>query len=521
MALALKLLILEDNPDDAEVLLHELHRSGYAPDWERVETESDFRASLNDEIDLIVADYSLPAFGAVRALHILQEGNIDIPLIVVTGTVTEQVVVECLKLGASDYLLKDRLTRLGGAIKRAIEERQLREEKRAADEALRRHAAKLEQRVAERTAELQRAKDSVEVILNHTSDAIVLISNAGFIQRVNPAFERLFGYQADKVLDVPLMTLADDENQSVLAAAIETAHRVQEPGRVEITVQRRDETTFVADIALAVMADRNAFAGIVCSIRDISARKRIEEGLRQALEKERELSDLKSRFSSMVSHEFRTPLSVILSSSDLLRSYSDRMTPERRDQQLESIQQQVRRLVTMLDDILALGKAQTVGLDFTPVPIDVRDFCEDIVVELRPTATTHQFHFDASGDCYDTFADVKLLRQAITNLLSNAIKYSPEGSSVYIRLSCEHEHILIKIQDEGSGISQEDQQHLFEAFFRAKNVLSIPGSGLGLPIVKRAIEAHGGAIVCESKLDQGTTFTLSLPLVPSDTPATD
>ncbi|MFN8448449.1 MAG: ATP-binding protein [Anaerolineae bacterium] len=312
--------------------------------------------------------------------------------------------------------------------------------------------------------------------------------------------------------------MADAENQSVLVEAFRTALETKEPGRVELEMKRRDGTSFVADVAFAVMADnQNAYVGIVCSIRDVSERKRIEEGLRQALERERELNDLKSRFSSMVSHEFRTPLSVILSSSDLLRSYSDRMTPERRDQQLESIQQQVRRLANMLDDILALGKAQSVGLDLSLVPVNVRRFCEDIVTELRPTAASHTFHFEARNDCYDTYADLKLLRQAVTNLLSNAVKYSPEGSTVYTRLNCDGEQIHIEIEDEGSGISKEDQQHLFEAFFRAKNVLAIPGSGLGLSIVKQAIEAHGGSITCDSEIGEGTTFTLQLPITHEDT----
>ncbi len=518
MATRLKVLLVEDNPDDAELLLYELRRAGYEPEYERVETEADFRAHLQDTIDLIVADYSLPGFGAIRALRILNEGGIDIPLIVVTGTVTEQVVVECLQLGASDYLLKDRLVRLGGAVKHALDEHRLREEKRQADEALRRYAAELEQRVDERTAELQRAKDSVEIILNHTSDAIAMTSNQGLIQRVNPAFERKFGYQIDELLNLPLRNMADTENQSVLVEAFRTALETKEPGRVELEMKRRDGTSFVADVAFAVMADnQNAYVGIVCSIRDVSERKRIEEGLRQALERERELNDLKSRFSSMVSHEFRTPLSVILSSSDLLRSYSDRMTPERRDQQLESIQQQVRRLANMLDDILALGKAQSVGLDLSLVPVNVRRFCEDIVTELRPTAASHTFHFEARNDCYDTYADLKLLRQAVTNLLSNAVKYSPEGSTVYTRLNCDGEQIHIEIEDEGSGISKEDQQHLFEAFFRAKNVLAIPGSGLGLSIVKQAIEAHGGSITCDSEIGEGTKFTLLLPITHEDT----
>lgn len=513
MSTPLNVLLIEDNEDDAELLLYELNRSGFAYQWHRIDSEQDYRNRLHeDSIDLIVADYSLPEFSAIRALRILQEEHIDIPLIVVTGTVTEQVVVECLKLGASDYLLKDRLTRLGGAVTHALEEKRLRDEKRKADEALRQYAAELELRVVERTAELQSAKESVEAILNHTSDAIVLTSESGIIQRVNPSFERLFGYEALEILNKPLSNVADETNQAALNDAVDAARTDHEPKRIELTVLRSDGTSFVADVGFARMTEANTLSGIVCSIRDISQRKRVEEGLRQALEKERELNDLKSRFSSMVSHEFRTPLSVIQSSSDLLRNYSDRMSAERRDQQLESIQLQVRRLVGLLDDILALGKAQTVGLDFNPVPIDVLRFCQEIVSEMRPTAKTHQFTFDVEGDCYQTYADTKLLRQAITNLLSNAVKYSPEGKTVYVRLSCEGDQILIRIRDEGAGISKEDQQHLFEAFYRAKNVLSIPGSGLGLPIVKQAIEAHGGTVTCESEIGQGTTFTLTLPV---------
>lgn len=516
MAIPIRVLLVEDNPDDAELLIFALRGSGYEPQLELAENEGEFRAKLHGDIELIVADYSLPDFGAVRALRILKDEGVDIPLIVVTGTVTEQVVVECLKLGASDYLLKDRLTRIGAAVQHALDEHRLREEKRQADEALRQYANELEQRVAQRTAELQRAKDSVEIILNHTSDAIAMTDSGGFIRRVNPAFERMFGYRAEDILEQPLLSLADADDQPTLQEAIDTARQMEEPGSVELTARRRDGTSFVVDIGLTVMANQDTFAGVVCSIRDISERKRIEQGLRQSLEKERELSDLKSRFSSMVSHEFRTPLSVILSSSDLLLNYSERMSPERREAQLESIQQQVRRLANMLDDILALGKAQSVGLDLALTPIDVRDFCEGLVTELQPTAETHTFHFNAEGSCYDTQADVKLLRQAVTNLLSNAVKYSPEGSNIYARLYCENEHILIQIQDEGEGISAEDQEHLFEAFYRAKNVLAIPGSGLGLSIVKQAIEAHGGTVTCTSELGRGTTFTLTLPFVPGD-----
>ncbi len=513
MAVSLKVLLLEDNPDDAELLLHELRHSGFAPQWQRVDTESDYIDHIHDDIDLILADYSLPNFGALRALRLLQEMDIDVPLIVVTGTVTEQVVVECLRLGASDYLLKDRLTRLGGAVIHALEEKKLRQEKRMADEALRRYAAELEQRVIERTGELQRAKDSVEVIFNNTGDGIILMNIDGNIQRVNPAFEHLVGYRADAIIDRPMPTLAGSEAQHLLADEIEAVRADHQPRRIELDLERQDGTSFVADISLSPTSDQDDLGGIVCSIRDISQRKRVEENLRQALEREKELSDLKSRFTSMVSHEFRTPLAVIQSSSDLLKNYADRMTPDKQSKQLENIQIQVKRLTDLLNDILALGKAQTVGLDYNPTILNVQSFCSDIVTEIRPTATTHEFTFDAQGGCYDTYADSKLLRQAISNLLSNAIKYSPESTTIATRLSCKGNEIVIEIEDHGPGISLEDQEHLFEAFYRAKNTLSVQGTGLGLPIVKQAIEAHGGSIAVDSEVGRGTIFTLYLPII--------
>src|SRR5664279_1890672 len=220
MASELSILLLEDNPNDAELLLHELRRSGFTLEWQRVDTAADYMAHLGDKIDLIIADYSLPDFNAVRALQMLQDRGLDILFIVVTGTVTEQIVVECMKQGASDYLLKDRLTRIGSAVTHALQEKQLRDEKRKADDALRQHAAELEQRVLERTLELQRAKEYVEAILNHTNDAIILTDARGNIQNVNPAFENLFGYDATEVFGQPLLLLAEEGDGSLLQSGL-------------------------------------------------------------------------------------------------------------------------------------------------------------------------------------------------------------------------------------------------------------------------------------------------------------
>jgi PAS domain S-box-containing protein len=259
---------------------------------------------------------------------------------------------------------------------------------------------------------------------------------------------------------------------------------------------------------------RQEVVAVFCSLLgNIYQRKRLEEDLRRALEKEQELNELKSRFSSMISHEFRTPLATIQSSSDLLKTYSHKMTEERKSEHLESIISQVGHLTSMLDDILTLSKAQTVGVDFRPIPIDLEDLCSRIAQQIQQNAaSTHSVAFSGTGRPLSMLADEKLLIQAITNLLTNAVKYSPNGGSVYLDLLCEDEQATIRVRDEGIGIPEEDQSRLFEIFHRANNVGSISGTGLGLAITRHAVEKHGGKISVMSQAGDGTTFTVTLPL---------
>ena len=227
---------------------------------------------------------------------------------------------------------------------------------------------------------------------------------------------------------------------------------------------------------------------------DISEHKQVEENLRASLEQERQLNELKSRFVSMVSHDFRIPLTIIQSSSDLLLNYVDRMNEEKRQDHLEKIQFQIARLIQMLDNILIIGKAQQVGLEFKAEPLDVREFCAGLVSEFQLAAPAHQMIFNASGDNNMVAVDAKLLRQAVTNLLSNAVKYSPGHQTVVVDLACGDSEIVLSVQDHGIGIPEADQKHLFEFFHRAQNVGDITGTGIGLSIVKQAVDAHGGTI---------------------------
>lgn len=384
-------------------------------------------------------------------------------------------------------------------------------------EALNQHAAELEWRVAQRTAELQQAKERVEAIFNNSSDAIILVYTNGMIQQINQAFTHMFGYLPEAVYGQSLTALFISSQMELLNTTLYSVATTGEVARVDLIARRSDGLYFDVELAVAsIMEKSREQTHLICSIRDITARKQAEEELRKALDKEKELNELKSRFVSMVSHEFRTPLTTIRSSSEFLKLYKERLSEEKQQHHLQRILIQVDRMTDMLNDVLTLSRSDNVGFVCNPTPVDFRAFCRDLVDETQLIAPNHQLELLYSCDLQMILIDEDLMRHVLTNLLSNAIKYSPDGSSVYFEVMCESEQVLVHVRDQGIGIPQEDQPRLFEAFHRARNVSTIQGTGLGLSIVKRAVEAHGGTIHFESKIDMGTTFTLQLPLnVPS------
>ncbi len=262
-----------------------------------------------------------------------------------------------------------------------------------------------------------------------------------------------------------------------------------------------------------VMREEGTLSGVVCALHDISERKRMQDDLRSALERERELGELKTRFVSIVSHEFRNPLASILSAADLMTNYGDRMTDERKGQHLDAIQQQVQHLTELMNDVLLIGRTENVGFAFNPAPLDLVAFCQNCITQVQQTTgTSHLLRLSVEGECSAASADEKLLRHILVNLLTNAVKYSPEGSVIDIDLRCAPEQATLSVRDEGIGIPAEDQPHLFEAFHRAANVGMIAGTGLGLAITKRAVEAHKGSIDFESAAGRGTTFIVNFPI---------
>lgn len=245
---------------------------------------------------------------------------------------------------------------------------------------------------------------------------------------------------------------------------------------------------------------------------EVALRRRLAEAaIRVALEKEKELSELKSRFWSMIVHEFRNPLTSILASSQLLEVHGDRLNSERKQEYLELIQNSVKVMNQLLNDTLEIVRADRSNLEFNPTPIDLEAFCQDLVEETQlNSGSRHQILFLHHGDCQSMCLDDKLLWHILSNLLSNAVKYSPQGGTIILEITCTEEEATFKVKDEGIGIPKETQTHLFEPFHRADNVGNIPGTGLGLTLVRKCLDLHGGQIQVESEVGTGSTFTVNI-----------
>lgn len=274
-------------------------------------------------------------------------------------------------------------------------------------------------------------------------------------------------------------------------------------------------------IDVEIISHEISFAGRRAALvvaHDITERRRAEaerlerEKLRLALNKEAELRRQRDRFVSMISHEFRAPLSVIAANNGMLERYYARMSDEMRADYFTRTQAEVERLADMLDDMLAILRAEAVGPQFNAAPLELVAFCSTLADEMRRMCNdSHRIVFETREEALEVHADASLLRHAISNLLSNAVKYSPTASVVTITLERQKDQVVIGVADQGIGIPEAARAQLFDAFFRAGNVRDIPGTGLGLAIARQAIDLHQGTITVESVEGAGSVFKVFLP----------
>ena len=259
---------------------------------------------------------------------------------------------------------------------------------------------------------------------------------------------------------------------------------------------------------------------IIAYCIDITERKQIEEDFKQALEKEKELNELKSRFISMTSHEFRTPLSTILSSSELLENYRHKWNEEKQIKHFGRINKAVKHMTNLLSDVLFFGKAEAGKLTCNPEALDLVEYSRQLIEDVQINHNNNKqtdvagifINFTTNQDTLKCKIDEKVLGHILNNLLSNAVKYSLPDTSVDFTLYSQQEKVVFEIKDEGIGIPSDDLPSLFDSFHRCKNVGNISGTGLGLSITKKCVDMLNGEIKVTSKIGVGTKFTITIPL---------
>ena len=356
-----------------------------------------------------------------------------------------------------------------------------------------------------------------EALFNSASMAIIVVDKHGVIVMANHYANNLFAYANDSMVGEMLEKLIPQRYHHKHVGYRD--HYMEQPKArtmglgMTLSALKKDGSEFPVEISLGhFKTGEEQFA--IAYIADITKRKLNEEKIiaqQVEMEKGKEINDLKSRFVSMASHEFRTPLSTILSSVSLLSKYTSTEDQSKRDKHIDRIKSSVKTLTDILNEFLSLGRIEEGKVDMNPEIFDLVEFMNAINNEMSVLLKPGQkFIFNHKGNM-QTYTDSNLLKHIMINILSNAIKFSPENASITIDTEVTSNHTKISITDNGIGIPAEDQVHLFERFFRATNVTNIQGTGLGLHIVGRYIEILKGTIKYTSEFEKGSTFKIQLP----------
>jgi PAS domain S-box-containing protein len=403
--------------------------------------------------------------------------------------------------------------------------------------------------------------DAIREIFQTMSEGIIMVDESGKIAIANSVAEQLFGYDADELNGTTLEGLLPERYRGRHLSFRHGFNAHPEPRRMgigrDLTALRKDGSEFPVEISLSytrvkgklfimafisdislrkkaedalkrseeqlivyaaeleqkVQARTEALNSSVIKLEEeIKERKKAEEEARKSLEKERELNELKSKFVSIASHEFRTPLSTVLSSASLIQQYKDKGDLDKVDKHVQRIKSSVNHLTLILNDFLSLGKLEEGKVDINQEIINLENFMNEITEEVKAFLKDGQHvKVRCEGGIKQIESDSRILRNIMFNLISNASKYSEPNKSIFFTCAKNDHGIVFSIRDEGIGIPKVDHKHLFERFFRASNAGNIQGTGLGLNIVKRYADLLDGTITFESEYGHGSTFLVKIP----------
>ncbi len=365
----------------------------------------------------------------------------------------------------------------------------------------------LEETVKKRTEELRVSERLHSAIAQNFPDGIISVFDKELRYILAEGKElRKLGISGNKLIGTKYIDRLPNEIKEEVEALLHNVLKGQK-GSVEFELRKN---FYVVD-AVPLIEENGSVENILVVERNITKQKKTEQEMLNALEKEKQLNELKSRFVSMASHEFRTPLSTVLSSVSLIDKYKEEKDHEKRQKHVNRIKSSVHHLTSILNDFLSLDKLEEGKTECNPEALNLKDLLKISVEEIQQVTKENQkIKFEYKGQ-EEVILDKNMLRNIVNNLLSNAIKYSNANSSIFLRCSCESELIKIEVKDQGIGIPAEDQKHMFERLFRAKNSTNIEGTGLGLNIVKKYVDLMGGEIHFASTEGEGSTFLIHLP----------
>ncbi len=378
-----------------------------------------------------------------------------------------------------------------------------------------------ERKLAEQA--LRQSEERFRSLIENALDIIMILDLEGFITYVSPSVEKVLGYATTILVGKNILDFIHTADRDATRAQFTNpSYNSQLAGSIavingnpfEFRHCHQDGSWRILEAIGQPFIDSTANRRVMVNARDITERKRLDE-IWLALEREKELNTLKTRFFSMASHEFRTPLSTALAAAQLLEnSQTEWDNTAKRLRNLHRIQDSVRNMVQLLDDILTINRAETGKLAFNPEPLDLVDLCHHFVEEMRLNSETkHHLTFNCVGIACPISVDQKLIRSIVANLLSNAIKYSHQAGDVNLAIEFQPDWVAIEVRDRGIGIDPIDLTQLFEPFHRGKNVRTIPGTGLGLVVVKKCVDLHQGSIEIVSEIGIGTTCLVKLPIL--------
>lgn len=484
----IQILVVEDETIIALNLKENLESLGYAVVALATSGEKAIEKAIELHPNLVLMDIRIKGkMDGIEAAQQIWE-SLSIPVIYVTGH-SDQNTLERAKITAPfGYILKP------------VKEREL--------------AVAIE--IALQRYEREQLLNS---ILTEMGDGAIVVDRRRRVQYLNRMAESMTGWQLSEARERDLSEIFNLINEQTgqpiddpLAVALQQGSIVYMEDSM-LLISKNNTVIPIGDSIAPFKNNQGAIAGAVLIFRDMSERKRVETVIRQQLDNERKLNQLQTQVLQTISHEYRTPLATILACAQIIESQEQLPSLEKLRRNCQKIQNSVKYMVRLLEDIQTFNQAESGELIFNPTPLNLKQFCSQLVKEIKLVdGNQHQIQFITHGRGYTACMDSKLLQQILGNLLSNAVKYSPTNSEIDLVMTCDKNQLIFQVRDKGIGISLEDQSSIFEPFHRGINVGTIRGMGMGLAIVKRAVDLHGGIISFESEAGVGTTFTVTLPL---------